>query len=168
MNIHSVMLVQSCVGKLCKLSEYHVPEGPKEAVCPLLAPWFRLQCTDLAQASGMILKADEAAFVTLPELKLLSIFNPTCYCHYPSDVFSCFSVWLQYIEGQCIACNNQVHSRKSAWTPMHLSCLLQEASIRFEVGLPEIEPHGAMFMTCRYNLNLADVLHVGAETWWSC
>lgn len=75
-NIHSVMLVQSRVGKLCKLSEYHKPEGAEEAVCPLLAPWFRLQCTDLAQASGMILKADEAAFVTLPELKLLSILIP--------------------------------------------------------------------------------------------
>ena len=52
-NIHSVMLVQCCVGKLCKLSEHHKPEGAKEAVCPLLAPWFRLQCTDLAQASGI-------------------------------------------------------------------------------------------------------------------
>ena len=47
---------------------------------------------------------------------------------------------------------------------MHLPCLLQGASIRLEVGLPEIEPHGAMFITCRYNLNLADVLHVGVET----
>ena len=75
-NIHSVMLVQSCVGKLCKLSEYHKPEGAKEAVWPLLAPWSRLQCTDLAQASGTILKADEAASVTLPELKLLSILIP--------------------------------------------------------------------------------------------
>jgi len=42
---------------------------------------------------------------------------------------------------------------------MHLSYLLQEASSRLESGLPEIEPHGAMSMKCRYNLNLADVLH---------
>ncbi len=47
---------------------------------------------------------------------------------------------------------------------MHLSCLLQDASIRLEDGLPEIGPHGAMFMKCRYNLNLANVLHVGVET----
>ncbi len=75
-NIHSVMLVQSCVGKLCKLSEYQDAEDAKEAVCPLLAPWSRVQRTDLAQTSGIMLKADEAASVILLELKLLSILLP--------------------------------------------------------------------------------------------
>ncbi len=70
------MLVQCCVGKLCKLSEYHKPEEAKEEVFTILAPWSKLQCTDLAQASGMMLKADEAASVTLPEMKLLSILIP--------------------------------------------------------------------------------------------
>lgn len=47
---------------------------------------------------------------------------------------------------------------------MYLSCLLQEASSRHELRLPRIEPLGAMFMNCRYDLNLVGVLYVGMET----
>lgn len=72
-NIHSIMHVQSCVGKLCKLSEYQDTEEAKEAIRPLLAPWSRVQRTDLAQTSGMMLKADEALSVILLESKLLSM-----------------------------------------------------------------------------------------------
>lgn len=72
-HVHSVMLVQSCVGKLYKLSEYKDAERAKEAVCPLLAPWSRLQRTDLERASGMMLTANVAASVILLEVNLLSI-----------------------------------------------------------------------------------------------
>lgn len=91
-----------------------------------------------------------------------------CYCHYHLDVLSCFSVWPQNIEVQIIAHNNQLHSWRSAWILMHLSCLLQEASSRLELRLPEIETHGAMCMKCRYNLNLVGVPYVGVETRCSC